>query len=248
MAKGTLNYTDRIELTHLSTKPDIKIEADNDTGTFTAEIELMHHPLPDDGRVFLEAIFRDHFIRYDYGTVANQIEPPNTSIAEFRTENPKFRVKVVGSEGVLLARSKEIRVFGIQGLLQTEFENLHQNIWQLDIEYETGPVLKLNNKLIESSDDTRFYQRNPAILLSALTSVVEKIMFHLHFYQDKEMGWQQLWLIALDLEPEKLEEWQQQEDSLDVHYDIEVLARQFINGERGKALFDRTMKSIAGGE
>lgn len=129
---------------------------------FTAEIRLDSGlKLDPSARVYIEPYVKSSSMRFDFGTVAAISQPESCVLSDIDAgANVLFRVKVVSSgapAGKVLAAADGIRPADDSGesrksLLPLKTADLGQEVWRLEVDKDSGPVLTLNNRIPEIAD------------------------------------------------------------------------------------------------
>ena len=109
------NYTNRVRILH----EDVRFSLHDEGGcwSFDAVLNLGDYELPADALVCVEAYRQTTWMRFDYGTVSEQVVPANRGLTEFDSpEDIRFRVRVTsrGTEedphGLLLAEADRVQL------------------------------------------------------------------------------------------------------------------------------------------
>jgi hypothetical protein len=200
-----INFTGRKKIKRTRVRVDILRDADG-RRFFNLHADLSDLGLPSNARIYAEAYRRTAYQRYDFGSISNQKSPADRRLSRFSDSTiPLFRVKVVdrtSAHGRILAALDTIRPetvdsepAGSHSLLFVEYEDMGNNIWQLDLDGD-WPVLKLNQKVDEigivASSDQRFFALvYPEVFRQVLTRVVIEDE---HTDPDCDDDWPSLWL------------------------------------------------------
>ena len=92
-----LNFTGRRRIAQDHVK--ISVAATDGQNGFSARMHLESYGFPDTAAVIVEAYRQLELSRFEFGTVARLIPPPNRRLGEFGTlDGVRFRVKVVSSD------------------------------------------------------------------------------------------------------------------------------------------------------
>lgn len=152
-----LNSTGRLRITR--NKVDIAVEQPMDLNavpTARAILRLDDLGVPGDARVAIEAYYRTSSMRFPCGTVSDLIVPDRMVLSDIDKGGAvRFRVLVIASDGSgrILAAADGLRpaVSGDgadrQALLPLRERDLVNELWRIDVEYRTGPVLLVNNRV-----------------------------------------------------------------------------------------------------
>ncbi len=173
---------------------------------FDATVDLADLKLPETARVYVEAYYRDSYMRFDFGTVAQVGSHEDRTLGEIdNRETIYFRVKAVdpsGDHGKILAEVDGIIPNPSDGhanrvaILEVKFEeNLGNLPWSLELSSTATPVLivnkRLGNKEYIRSDATFFALVYPAVVREILTRVVIDERTE---YDPEDDDWRQQWL------------------------------------------------------
>ena len=199
------NYTGRKKIKRTSVSIDILRNGDG-RRVFDCNLQISDMQLPENAHVYIEAYRRTAYQRFDFGTIAKPKVPADRRLSHFSDAAiPLFRVKVVdrtGTHGRILAAVDKIRPesvdalpAGSQSLLFVEYEDLGNNIWQLDLEGD-WPILKLNRNADEISliagSDSRFL---PLVYPEIFRQILNRIVItDEHTDPDCDDDWPSLWL------------------------------------------------------
>jgi len=126
--------------------------------TFTADIKLPAElKLDPSAKIYVEPYVKSSYMRFDFGTVGQLLPPVNCALTEIDAgATVLFRVKVVDETeevGRILASANGIRPEDDSDgddrrpLLPVKSANLGEEIWQLQIDRETGPTLVVNSRV-----------------------------------------------------------------------------------------------------
>lgn len=178
-----LNFTGRKKIPKSQISIGIRQGEDN-TKSFTAELNLNDLNLPPNAEVYVEAYRRHAYMRFPFGTVENLIIPEERSLVSFNPgETPRFRVKVVDrTAGLGKIVASADKIFPNLGdtpaterdfLLPVEHKDLGDQVWHLELK-DDGPVLELNDRIgnlrqSARSDETFFSLVYPDIVRRVLT-------------------------------------------------------------------------------
>lgn len=183
MTTKRLNWTERRRIG----RDQVSISLRTDTGrpTFAAQVATADMELPADARVVIEAYRQASWMRFEFGTVALQVEPASTWLEEFDPpEGVLFRVKVLGTgelEGRILAEADQLKAVdpaealsGRQSLLPTRGVSLGDEVWRLAIDDGVqAPELHVNKDL---GVEWRTLARSPQFLWFVYPAVLRQIL------------------------------------------------------------------------
>lgn len=177
-----------------------------------ARFELDDLRLPPEARLFLEAYHRRSFMRFQYGTVASPVPPPDVRLTEIPDPRAvSFRLKVVDIGGAahrLLAVADRIRPRlgeDKQGarvpLLEVEIDDIGDAVWRLDFPPGGDPVLVVNGQI----DGIReIAQRDGQFQATVFPAVLKDVLLHILVVEgDSEpvpddADWRSNWLRFVD--------------------------------------------------
>lgn len=198
------NYTDRIKIPR--NRIDVALFKDNDGKYFRAKINMDGLDFPAAAKVFIEANYKGVYQRFDFGTIGEIKEPPNTRLSELpETELAYFDISIVDESekvGLLLGKARGIPVSTNDlpndriPLLPVNPIDLKNQFWKLSFEssQDNGPVLEINNRIPElyekAKNDVNFICLvYPVALRQVLTRMVEEGEFDV-----EEDHWVAQWL------------------------------------------------------
>lgn len=199
------NYTNRKRIPRDKVHVLLKDQGEKPP-SFDATVNLADLKLPEPARIYVEAYYRDAFMRFDFGTVGNVKSEDDRTLSEIdNREAIYFRVKVVdpsGEHGKILAEVDGIIPNSSDGhgarvgILEVKFEeNLGSQPWTLDLSEAAMPVLVVNKRLGSKeyvrSDDTFFSLVYPAVVREVLTRI---IAIDGYDYDPDDDQWKQQWL------------------------------------------------------
>ena len=204
------NYTNRERITsdHFSARV-----TNAEPLTASVHLQLSGLSLPPEASIGVEPYSGTISKRIPCGTVATPAVPSTIDLEDLRTgASIQFRVKVVTSDGKLVAAANRMRLIGVdeetgrKALLPVETTpDLGEEIWRLEVDESTAPKLLLNSRIPAIE---RRLVADPvlagAILLPAVRAVVEVLAESL----DGDV-WQPDWLTFVrrwepGLHPEKI--------------------------------------------
>ena len=152
-----LNSTERLRITrnHIT----IKLEEPADFMSFpwaSAKIDLSDLKLPLNARVAIDAYFRNSSMRFNCGTVGSLFVPDRMDLTDIdRGGAIRFRLLVIDSigSGRILASAEGLRPVrdkegpDRQPLLPLLERDLVGELWRVDVDRRTGPILLVNNSV-----------------------------------------------------------------------------------------------------
>jgi len=203
MTVRTLNYTRRRRL--MRDDMEFIIDATNmGDHIFHARLKLEAYDLPADSRVFVEAYRQTHWMRFDLGTVAHTVLPPDRRLLEFDTlDGVLFRVRVTSSsepKGLLLAegdripfRTREERPATKVSLLPVMPMDLGEEICKVSYE-DNRPVLLVNSTI----GNWRSLALDPVVVALIYPPVFREILTRIVFIEeeldlDDKNDWRTQW-------------------------------------------------------
>ena len=155
---------------------------------FDVELDLSRLDLPTDAQVFIEAFFKTTTERFSWGTVGEPISPDDRQLK--RLSQPglaHFRVKVVEATengfGKLLALADHIAPEGMQGAEGRRIslfrvnptDALTDEVWSLDLDDPSGPILDLNRGVIGIKERVKEEAFVALVFPAVMRRIFEKI-------------------------------------------------------------------------
>jgi hypothetical protein len=140
-------------------KIDISLERVPDLNvipTVRASLNLEGLELPRDSMVAIEAYYRTSSMRFGCGTVNNLQIPERMVLSEIDKGGAvRFRVLVIAPDntGRILAAADGLRPStpgddaDRQALLPVRERDIGNELWKIEVDYRTGPVLVVNNRV-----------------------------------------------------------------------------------------------------
>ena len=181
MSSGSrrLNYTQRRRIRRKHAAITLREAPDGDAPSFDATLELRTYTLPGTARVFMEAYRRSAHQRFDFGTVGRLEAPQDRTLTEFGSgDGVLFRIKVVelsqdgtsSGEGLarILAQADKIPADHAgrrRSLLALEPWESRDEVWRLEIDEDTPPLLKVSRHL---APDRFAFVRSPEFVTLAM--------------------------------------------------------------------------------
>ncbi len=140
-------------------KIDISLERVPDLNvipTARASLKLDDLELPADASVAIEAYYRTSSMRFGCGTVNNLQVPERMVLSEIDKGGAvRFRVLVIAADGTgrIMAVADGLRPSAPgddadrQALLPMRERDIGNELWKIEVDYRTGPVLVVNNRV-----------------------------------------------------------------------------------------------------
>ena len=154
--KRRINHTGRMRIEQSNCAITV-MDGKDDVQSFSADLELADLALPDNARVYVEAYVKNSSMRFDFGTVSDMRSGSVHYLTDLDVGGAVlFRVRVVDESatvGKILASANRLRPSGDQRpvgrrpILPVRSTDLGSEVWKLEIDEETGPVLCVSNKL-----------------------------------------------------------------------------------------------------
>ncbi len=151
------NSTGRVRITR--DRIDVELQQPQDLSivpTARASLRLQGLNIPGDARVAIEAYYRTSSMRFPCGTVNELTVPESMMLSDIDIGGAvRFRVLVIAADGSgrILAAADELRAStrgngaDRQALLPMRETDLGSELWKIDVEHRTGPVLLVNNRV-----------------------------------------------------------------------------------------------------
>ncbi len=152
-----LNSTGRLRITR--NRVDIALEQHPDLTVIPcarASLKLDGLDVPRDARVAIEAYYRTSSMRFECGTVSNLSIPERMVLSEIDKGGAvRFRVLIIAADGTgrILAAADGLRPStpgdgaDRQALLPMRESDIGNELWKIEVDYRTGPVLVVNNRI-----------------------------------------------------------------------------------------------------
>ena len=203
--KRTFNYTNRKRIPREKVQIALKSQGENPP-SFDSKIDLTDLKLPDAAQVFVEAYYRNSYMRFSFGVVGRIRCNEDRTLRDIdNRELIHFGVKVVdpsGEHGKLLAEADGIIPNPSDGqeericILEVKPEDLGNQAWALDLTDGATPTLivneRLNNKEYIRSDETFFALVYPAVVREILTKIL--LSDDYQEYDVESDDWKDRWL------------------------------------------------------
>jgi hypothetical protein len=199
------NYTGRKKIERSRVGISLRRPREGDV-VFDADLQLGGLDVPLEARVYVEAYYKASFMRFDFGTVANIVEPASRRLTDTGGGDVVFfRVRVVdltGEHGRLLAevdgvtpRQPDSVPANRRCLLYVNFKDLGEEVWRLEFD-NPMPVLEVNDR-IENIRDIVLTDRKFRSLVypAAVREILQRILIiEEHDAADDDGEWASLWL------------------------------------------------------
>ena len=197
-----LNFTERVKIPRSSVRVQMR-RGDDGVLVFDPQVSFDGVSVASGARVFVEAYYRNSFMRFDCGSVASFAPPADRRLTEIDDTNiVRFRVKLVEEHRIvavaddIVVSAEKPETAGRMPLLPVNFsEDLEQEAWRVVFE-ASGPVLALNNRIdgirdIAKNDAAFFALVYPAAVRQILTQILLVDQQDAHEQGDE---WWHLWL------------------------------------------------------
>lgn len=223
--------------------------------SFRALIDLSQSKLPEDAKVFLEAMSAGSSVvrRYDFGRVGAIEDPADCALEGIEGKNVFFALKVVDeaeqlgrilgiAENIRPARSGQQTASGRQGILPIDERPLGQDLWTVDFG-EHDVTLIVNSEIPNLKDRMRwdatiFPLVYPQLVRMVLTEAIEQGDAD----EEEDDRWPSMWLrFGITLHPERKKapakadgdvDWREWvDDVVDAFAEANSLRDQFVTAE-----------------
>jgi hypothetical protein len=198
------NYTNRRRIGREQVTVLLKGQGTASPPSFDATVDLSDMNLPESARVYVEAYYRNSYMRFDFGSVGHPIPQGDRTLSEIDArETIYFRVKVVdpsGEHGKILAELDGIIPNSSDqpgariAILEVTFEESNTP-WRLELTDAAVPVLVVNKRLggreYVRSDEAFFALVYPAVVREILTWI---LVIDGRDYDPGSEEWPQQWL------------------------------------------------------
>jgi hypothetical protein len=202
-----INFTGRRRLA----RGDVSVRlTSGEDGRYQAAVSfsLEKYGLPSSARVFVEAYRQTSWQRFDFGTVAVPVPAATPILREFGTaQGVRFRVRVVGADASeeaprVLALVDDLRPLaspemkGGFSLLPVDWGDLEEHTWRLEIDDETGPLLRVSRTLVPDREAFVGSREFVSLVLPAvLHRVIERALLQAgDTHETGSEGWAGDWL------------------------------------------------------
>jgi hypothetical protein len=183
--KTTLNYTGRKRIE----REMISINVTRHNGQVVCfilnKLDVQGLALPPDAKVRVEAYYRTELKAFEFGTVANITPPLSTDLTDMAYRvNLKFRILVVDpSDKKVLAHADRIvpdEPAERKPILDVEFKDLGNQMWQVEYEGDEGrPVLCINKSIPEE-----IARRDAQFMVHVYFAVLKEILTYMVFVEE----------------------------------------------------------------
>lgn len=180
--KRRFNYTGRKKIRREQFSITLIRKNDAVVLFYLDRLDLDDLGLPGDTKIYVEAYYRTELKRFEFGTVANRVNPQSTNLTDMAyPENLKFRILVVNPlDGKILAQADRIAPEepSPKSILPVQFNDLGNEVWCIEYEGDEGaPILCINNKIpniqnIAKQDAQFFVHVYPAVVREIMTRMV----------------------------------------------------------------------------
>jgi hypothetical protein len=200
-----LNFTERAKIPRSAIRIALRRDPDG-VLVFDPQFALADFGVPAHASLFVEATYRNSYMRFDCGTAGKPSPPADRRLIEIDSGNVvRFRVKIVdNSRGqhrvVAMADGITVSVLhadvsGRTPLLPVDFKDLGDQVWRIQFEPDT-PVLELNNRIagieLMAKSDARFFA---FVFPAAVREILTQILLVDEYRADEESEeWWSLWL------------------------------------------------------
>ncbi|MBI3133323.1 MAG: hypothetical protein HYZ14_01500 [Bacteroidetes bacterium] len=200
------NYTGRKKLS--KDRVDISIINGKPYKSFSVKLNLKGLKLSDDAKIYIEPYHRSSFMRFYFGTVANELNPESTFLTEIpSTSIVLFRVKIVdetNANGRIVRFADKIRPKNSDETSNSRASILHID-WDQDLDQEIFritfpqgdfPRLEINRRIENSKELMKNDQIFRALVFPV---VVKEVATKIVSTSDEEFeegddSWQSIWM------------------------------------------------------
>lgn len=203
--KRRINFTGRKRIPKRNIIINLLRDQEERVLAFNISIELDKDTMPADAMVFIEVYNRYERERFGLGPVSNINSQLTISLKEIGSmDNLKFRILVVdetGKHGKILAHADRIAPEAsadIRSILPVKFDDLGQQIWNIDFNgYEGSPILLINEKIPAIHN---IASSNSLFIMDIYPAVIREILVHMIFVDTLDsnnmpsIDWHRDWL------------------------------------------------------
>ncbi len=198
------NYTGRKKLNR--DRIDISVVEDKPHKSFSATLNFKGLGLSDEAQVYIEPYYKSSFMRFPFGTVANEVKPANTLLTDIPSSSiVKFRIKVVDESnklGRIIRLADKIKPRNLEGdtgnhrsILPIDWDqDLDQQIFRITFKTE-GPILEINKRIENRRDIVKTDLMFRSLVFPAVVKEVAlKIASEFSEFEEGDDSWQSDWL------------------------------------------------------
>jgi hypothetical protein len=197
------NYTGRKRLKR--DRVNISVVDDKPFRSFTASVDLAGLGLPDNATVYIEPYHKSSFMRFPFGSVSQEVKPPNTYLSDIPSlVTVRFRVKVVDETkklGRILRLADKIKPRNLdstsnhKSILWIDWDqDLDQEIFRVSFKTDY-PTLEINKKVENGKELLKTDQLFRSLVFPVVMKEVAKEIAGSHDeFEDGDDSWQSTWL------------------------------------------------------
>ncbi len=199
----SFNYTGRKKITHDAILLAIYTDK-NGVNTFKAEFDLSGYGFPSESKVVVEAYYQANWMRFNFGTIEQQVPPEKTDLYEFvDAEDVRFRVKITDNdEDKILGLADKIKPIvndevesGVENIFPIKSGDLNGAIWKLDYTAES-PTLILEKTIGDKNTIFLDEEFLTLVVPAAFREILIRIILLEKDYDlDDNDDWRSKWLI-----------------------------------------------------
>ncbi len=200
----SFNYTGRKKITHENILLAIYTDSDG-ANTFSAEFDLSGYKFPSESKVVVEAYYQENWMRFNYGTIAQQCSPVQTNLEEFvDIEDIKFRLKVTDStKDKILGLADKIKPvindkseFDNDVILPVKCADLNGSIWKVEYSDDNGTTLVIDKELGDRNILAVDVELRALITPAAMREILIRVfLYEKNIDIDELEDWRTKWLI-----------------------------------------------------
>lgn len=198
----SFNYTGRKKISHDNIMLVVYVDS-NGVSTFDAEFDLTKYKFPGRSKIIVEAYYQASWMRFSFGSIAEQFIPSVISLSEFEDiDDIKFRLKVTDrDEDRIIGLADRIKpTFNEQGdpkdfeMLPVKSGDLQGAIWKIDYSGER-PILVIDKKIGDKNILRTDRDLRALIAPAALREIMLRIFLHeKHLDLDDMDDWRSQWV------------------------------------------------------